>query len=329
MSANLSEVDGKVEMFSAGKEQPWHGLGQRLENPATSEEAIREAHLDWEVKETSLVGPEADGGLAEGHKGMFRSDTKKIISVVGNRYLPIQNRDAFSFMDSLVGGKEAMYHTAGALGFGEKVWMLAKLPGTVTVKGIKGDEIEKFLLLANSHDGTSTLRALLTPIRVVCQNTLSAALSGAEGGVRIRHTKNAMSKVEEAKRVLGIATRFYDDFEGIAGKLAGYRVTEKFTDSYLKLLFPDNKDEKAATRTLNMREEVKRLSFEGPGADLPGVAGSLWGLYNGVTAWVDHSRSTRGADDLSRTQNRLTSIWFGTGAKLKEKALNLAVDLAT
>ena len=193
MSHDLNMNNGKASMFYVG-ETPWHKLGTKLENPATAYEAIDAAGLNYTVIKNPIVTVLRSNKIKTiaNHFATVRTDTEEILGVVGSRYEVIQNRNAFSFFDALIGSDEAIYHTAGALGKGERIWILAKLPDYIRVG--KDDVVEKFLLLTNSHDGSSFACAKLTPIRVVCSNTLSAALDGSEQEVRIRHTPNAPSK---------------------------------------------------------------------------------------------------------------------------------------
>ena len=158
-------------------EKPWHGEGTKLENVATSAEAIEAAGLDWKVEKRGLYFAQTDGTtqLIPGKYATVRTDNQVALGIVGKVYTPLQNKEAFSFFDSIVGVKEAMYHTAGSLGKGERVWILAKLPGYIKVT--EDDVVEKYLLLANSHDGSSAVEMLFTPVRVVCQNTLNLAIS--------------------------------------------------------------------------------------------------------------------------------------------------------
>jgi phage/plasmid-like protein (TIGR03299 family) len=195
MGHNLNTSNGRASMFYVG-DPPWHNLGIRLDHPATAEEAIEAAQLDYTVKKKPLRAVIHAKRHAEvgDHFATVRLDTGDVLGVVGSRYEVIQNRDAFAFFDALVGDDEAIYHTAGVLGKGERIWILAKLPDYIRVG--KNDLVEKYLLLTNSHDGSSLVRAKLTPIRVVCQNTLSVALNGSEQEVRIRHTANAREKLE-------------------------------------------------------------------------------------------------------------------------------------
>ena len=171
MAHDLATTNGKTAMAYFG-EVPWHRLGTKLDNPATAEEAIQAAGLGYDVELTRLVtvndipGPD--------RRAVVRQDTNQVLGVVGTTYKPVQNRQCFGFMDAIVSEGAVQYHTAGALGKGERVWMLAKLPDEIRVKN-SDDITEKYLLLSNSHDGSSSLRVHFTPIRVVCANTLAVA----------------------------------------------------------------------------------------------------------------------------------------------------------
>ena len=201
MAHNLAETNGRTAMAYFG-ETPWHKLGTKLDRPATAAEAIEAAGLNYEVRLTSLI---TENGIpVTQKKAVVRGDTQDVLGVVGNSYVPVQNREAFQFLDTVVADGEVRYHTAGALGKGERIWMLAKLPGHIRVKNTD-DITEKFLLLHNSHDGTSSLRVFFTPIRVVCANTLSVAQRDARGqGVSIIHKGDLSAKVREAQKVLGL-----------------------------------------------------------------------------------------------------------------------------
>ncbi len=153
MVHNLAETNGRTAMMYTG-ESPWHRLGTKLDNPATAEEAIIAAGLDYDVM---LADLQTTGGLAVPHrKAVIRSDNYSVLGVVGNNYLPIQNKECFTFLDSVVADGALRYHTAGALGKGERIWLLAKLPDQIRIKNSE-DVTDKYLLLSNSHDGTSSL----------------------------------------------------------------------------------------------------------------------------------------------------------------------------
>jgi len=324
MADNLAITNGRTAMMYSG-EVPWHRLGTRLEEPATAREAIEAAGLNYlaELKEIETT----EGSQIPQRKAVVRSDTGDVLGVVGNSYIPVQNYQAFGFLDAIVADGRLRYHTAGALGKGERVWMLAKIPGQIQVKG--GDDlVEKFLLLSNTHDGSSALRVFFTPIRVVCQNTLNFALNqGRSQGISIFHKGDLTTKIREAQRVLGLAERFYDDAEAKIELLANHYPTPLQLQSYFESLYPDPTDGKN-TRAKNVRESLNRLFETGIGLDIPGIKGTTWAAFNAVTEWVDHHRPTRASDPNARASKRLNSAWFGTGAKLKARAWELALQTA-
>jgi len=327
MSHNLSQTDGKPSMFYTG-EVPWHGLGKKLENAATAAEAIAAAGLDWKVNKEAIFLK--DGSKIDRQYATVRSDTKKALGVVGEVYRPLQNKEAFSFFDAVVGSKEAIYTTAGALGDGERVWLLAKLPGHIRVIG--DDIAEKYLLLTNTHNGTTTADILFTPVRVVCQNTLNIALSDATRKQKIRHTRSMGLKVADVRAGLGIIQERFAQFEVQAQALVKVNFKQADLDTYFKAigLLPQKDNEIAAmsTRAKNIIEEVTKMFEHGKGNDLPGVKGTAWGAFNAVAEYVDYTRSVRGGDNSQeRQESRTTSLLFGSGALLKQKAWDAAMDL--
>lgn len=325
MAHNLSTFNGRAAMMFAGA-KPWHGLGVEVPDAVTAEEAIQHAGLDWEVQ-SQPVYFSADARPAEQYQALVRADTRRLLSIQSDGYKIIQNREAFRFFDSVVGSKDAKYVTAGALGAGERIWMLAEVSRCpIMIAG--QDEVKPFILLSTSHDGTAALRMLFTPVRVVCQNTLNAALGKGAGGVSIRHTANAMGRVDEARRALGIALKYYDTFEQEVQTLASKQIGRAGLRQYFETLVPDNEKADSNTRTQNIRGRMEYLFEYGKGQQIPGVRGSLWAAYNAVTEYVDHDRTTRGATQQERASNRLESIWLGSGARMKEEAFELALTTA-
>ena len=317
MAANIDSM-----MYVGDK--PWHGLGTRLENAATSAEAITAAGLDWQVAKKPLF---LDGGRPLPKVfATVRGDTGAVMGVVRNVYQPLQNKDAFRFFDATVGVREAMYHTAGALGDGECVWILAKLPGYVRVRG--DDVTEKFLLLTNRHDGLGAVTVMFTPIRVVCQNTLNVALQGEEAQARIRHTSTIGLRVVEVREQLGIINAKFTIFEEAAQRLASVQVNHQALKGYLEAvgLAPQNNDA-ASTRAKNITEEVSRLFEQGKGAELPSARGTAWGAFNAVVEYADYLRAARSKGTDGGLTARAKSILFGTGAALKQKAWDEAMAL--
>jgi len=317
---NLNFKDGKASMFFIG-EKPWHSFGTQLQNVATSAEAIVAAQLDYVVEKRQVLyqSTPQHGNPAE-FKGKFvtvRADNEKALGIVGNIYRPLQNKEAFSFFDAVVGEKAAMYHTAGALGDGEKVWILAKLPGTIKVTD--SDVVEKFLLLSNSHDGSSAVEMMFSPIRVVCQNTLNMALSSATHRFTARHTMSVGQKVSDARDTLGIIYSQYDVFEELSKKMLNVHVNQKQYTEYLEKIGVIAKDEDGtySTRTQNTLNNLVNLYEHGKGNDMPKVAGTIWAAMNAVVEYVDYVRGSDG--------NRTKSILYGSGAVVKQKAWDLAV----
>ena len=318
MSHDLNIHNGRASMMYVG-DAPWHSLGQKLDHPATAEEAIEGAQLDYTVVKKPLqaiINGKRRIDVAD-YFATVRTDTLEALGVVGVRYSPVQNREAFSFFDSLVGNDEAIYETAGVLNRGERIWILSRLPGYIKLLG--KDVVSKYLLLYNSHDGSSMIRAKLTPIRVVCNNTLSVALAGMEQEVRIKHTTSALEKIEEAHKLLGLSNSVYDLLESIFKRMSLTKVTDKQLLRYVESLIPDNPESESKARTENIRQTI--LNLHEAVDDAKVIRGTAFGAYNAVTEYSDHMIAVK---DPNR---RLNSIWFGGSEKLKVKAFQLAQDL--
>ena len=324
MAHDLATTNGRTAMMYTG-ETPWHGLGTKLDEPATAAEAIEAAGLNYEVELRSLVTD--DGISVPDRKAVIRRDTDAVLGVVGNSYQPVQNHQCFGFLDAVVADGQLRYHTAGALGKGQKVWMLAKLPGEIRVKDSE-DVTEKYLLLSNSHDGTSALRVFYTPIRIVCANSLGAAeRRGRKEGVSIVHKGDLRAKVAEAQEILGLAKRFYDDVGEHIDRLASHYPSRQQLEEYFTSLYPDAPNAKNR-RAENVRSELFRLFEDGRGQNIPEVRMTTWAAFNAVTEFVDHFRSTRGRTPQAKASRRLDSAWFGSGARLKAEAWTAALEMA-
>ena len=325
MPHDLATTNGQTAMMYAG-ETPWHGLGTKLDEPATAAEAIEAAGLNYYVDLRPMATDE--GIPVPQRKAVIRTDSNQVLGVVGNSYQPVQNQQCFGFLDAVVQDGRLRYHTAGALGLGEKVWMLAKLPGDIRVKD-SDDVTEQFLLLSNSHDGSSALRVFFTPIRVVCANTLGMAERKSRGqGVSIVHKGDLTAKVAEAQEILGFAKRFYDDLGDRINRLAWHYPSRGQLETYFAMLYPDSEGMQNR-RAENIRSELFRLFEQGRGQDIPETKLTTWAAFNAVTEFVDHHRSTRGRTDQERASRRLESAWFGSGNRLKAEAWKLALEMAT
>lgn len=323
-------ADGRAEMAYTG-DTPWHSLGTAVDHAMTSAEALEQAHMNWTVELAPLQL--ADGTTVDSHRATRRSDTGTILGVVGAQYHVVQNETAFELLDGLVGSKEAIYHTCGSLDDGARVWILAKLPGELVIA--PDDIVDQYLLLANGHNGTQALTVLPTPVRVVCHNTLTIALANAAGSPRVyvRHRQSAPAKLEEARRILGIARKTFE----LAGEqykaLSARQLSSQMLQSYLDAVYPltvaddasPEQRDRARDRQREIHLRIAFLSQEGRGNMLPGVRGTMWAAFNAVTEYIDHVAPIRADGTVS--ERRQESALFGSGAETKARALTTALAM--
>lgn len=316
MSHNINIVNGKASMMYVG-DTPWHSLGTRLEKPATASEAVESAGLGFQVEKFNLRTTPNNLPVSH-HFATVRMDTMEVLGVVGSRYEVIQNKDAFSAFDALVGEGQAIYHTAGVLGKGERIWILAKLPEYIRVGG--RDIVEKYLLLTNTHDGSATVSIKLTPVRVVCENTLSFALKGPEQEVHIWHTLQAKEKLNQAHEVLGLSNKLFELLGKYYVEMSYVQINSMMLNQFINKVFPLPLFSLRASYMKEVQERIVELFESGQGSAIAGR--TLWGAYNAVTEYVDHYRLGSKSDSI-----RLKSIWFGSGEGIKKKAFVCAVDM--
>lgn len=337
MSANLGvKADGSAAMFYVKREGvPWHGAGYAVEEAQSSADAIIAAGQNWRVGKYPAVTVWTDSeGVPHKHVSdktflLMREDTGFELASAGVNYTPFQNEEAFAFFDALVGERLAVYHTAGVLGNGEKVWILAKLPGELRIKGTD-DVTEKYILLAQSHVPGTALKIVLTAVRVVCQNTFNIALSGAARAetFTVWHTQRIYDRIEEARQILGIAEAQYTSMDFILNEFANREVTQEEVDEVVAKILPLPEGEEVNPNyVLNQRELVKGLYETGPGNEAKKVRGTAYPLYHAFTDYVDHYRPTRVRGDSTESDAVLSSVWFGSGGGIKAKALRTVSDL--
>lgn len=324
MGHNLATNEKTGEKAFFGIEPAWHGLGKVLDNPATAAEAIEHAGLDFDVLQKPVMfnaGTEESPIITELDNKVvnFRSDNKKPLGVVSDKYTPVQNRDSFKFFDALIDENEAIYHAAGALGDGEKIWVLAKMPDHIRVG--KDDLIEQYVLLYNSHNGSSAVTACLTPIRVVCNNTLTAALRTTQHKVSIRHTTNALTHLSNAHEVLGLSSMYAAEMEEIFNNMAKKQVVSKDIEAYLDRIYPINPDNETLTAGKKIRAGIMEAMEIGAGADMETAKGTVFGLYNAVTYYTDHMK------DFSSESSKMKSIMMGGTANIRQKAFDAGLEL--
>jgi phage/plasmid-like protein (TIGR03299 family) len=321
MSHNLLIQNGEASMFYV-EEVPWHGLGTRLNQPATAQEAITAAQLDWEVVKLPLyagaVRIKVPDRYAVVHKnGLVVDAHSPVLGVVSKEYTPLQNHEAFGFFDPIVGQEAAIYHTAGALGQGERVWILAKLPSTIRVVG--DDISEKYLLLCNSHDGKSAVQIKFTPVRIVCQNTLTLALN--DGPVwRVFHHQDIHELLREANQMLGLIENQFNTMEESFQAMARVPMDSNRLTEYLQDVYPDSEESMKQPLVERDRRWSEYFFDQGKGNRMPGVEGTLWAAFGGVTEWLDHHQTRQKQDQ------KVSSMWFGSAYRTKARAYSVAQD---
>ncbi|MBW7891982.1 MAG: DUF945 domain-containing protein [Chitinophagaceae bacterium] len=339
---HFNEQTGKNSFFSV-KEKAWHGLGQIVQDYPTSAEAIQYAGLDYDVVKSPLYTKaegfsiDPNGMVNSGtsidvphYYATLRTDNNAVLGVVGRDYEVVQNRDAFSFFDSITGnGDGIMYETAGALGKGERIFITAKLPGYIRVGN--DDMIEKYLFLTTSHDGSGSITAAFTPIRIVCANTLNAAMHHKSNTIRIRHTTNVKQRLEEAHRVMGIANTRAVQLEEVFNRWAKVRITDSEVKKLIQAALVPNKEvlknlaegnaDELSTCFVNICDNAYEYAMSNPTQLQETTKGSLFGAYNAVTGYFQNVRNYR------NDEAKLKSLLLGGTAQLRtQAAFNLCMD---
>ncbi|MGA9638620.1 DUF932 domain-containing protein [Flavobacterium sp.] len=329
---NFNEKLGKHSFMSV-KEKAWHNLGQIVQEYPTSAEAIHHAGLDYEVEKRKLLTPISEHTAIEvpNYFSTIRTDTNTVLGVVGKEYQIVQNIEAFSFFDSIVNGDGILYETAGALGKGERIFITAKLPDYIRVG--KEDLIEKYLFLTTSHDGSGSITAAFTPIRIVCANTLNAALRTQANSVRIRHTSNAKQRLEQAHKVMGISDILSQQMETIFNQWTKIKIADKELKKLIQLALVPNKEilkkiqedkeEHFSTYFTNMVESAYEYALSDPTQVTDTTQGTVFGAYNAVTGYFQNIRNYK------NEEAKLHSVLMGGTAQIKSQfAFNLCTDYA-
>ena len=278
-------MSANVETMFSVREVPWHGLGTIVEEAPTSKEAIELAGLNWKVESKPVFNEkneEIPGFIAN-----TRNTDGKVFGIVSNRYNIVQNEDAFSFTDSLI-GEDVRYETAGSLREGRTVWLLAKMPE----RKILGDKIDPYICFTNSHDGFGAVKVCMTPIRVVCNNTLNLALSNANRMWSTRHIGDIHTKLQEAKLTLLHANDYMNELNVTAEKLADKKVTESEMEAIFDTIYPIKEDDsnRKKNNVLDLKENFFRCyNME----DIAQFKGTAWGVVNAVSDLVCHYAPAR------------------------------------
>lgn len=271
-----------------GRFVPWHGLGTAVSECPTSAEAIKLAGLDWEVVQQPIyTGTEDNKVGIPNYKANVRSTDNKVLGIVTDRYKPVQNRQAFDFTDSLI-GEGCVYETAGSLCGGKRVFLLAKMPE----KKILEESFDPYICFTNTHDGSGSIKAIMTPVRVVCQNTLSLALHNATRSWSTRHLGNMESKLAEAKYTLQMANDYMDKFAVVADQLANTTISEEQAYKVVDELFPiatEDSDRKA--RNITESKEQFIVCMFSP--DILKYKGTAYQLVQAASDYATHAAPKR------------------------------------
>ena len=276
-----------VETMFYTREKPWHGLGTMVQEAPTSADALALAGLDWRVKQKPIQT--ADGVMISGFKANVRETDGQVLGVVTDRYKVVQNDEAFAFTDALL-GEGVTYETAGSLQGGRRTWLLAKLPHHYI---INGDEMEPYLVFMNAHDGSGSIKVAVTPIRVVCQNTLNLALERAKRSWATNHTGNIAGKMEDARDTLLGANRYMAELGLSIDRLNHKKLSDRQVYEYIDALFPlvDGVTEQQKKNLLKLKEDVKLRYFDAP--DLQYVGKNAYRFVNAVSDFATHAKPLR------------------------------------
>lgn len=311
----------KIDSMFYHGETPWHGLGTKVNQALTCSEAIHAASMDWRVGLQPVFAN--IGGVYQvvpALNAVVREDTGSILGTVGDRYEPLQNIDAFTFFDQVIGDGGAYLNTAGSLDRGRKIWISAKAPGHVIVGK---DEIEKYMLLSSSHDGSSPVSVMFTPIRVVCQNTLNCALQSGKSTITVKHTASVKAKLELARAIIQSSEDYYSMFGDLAGRMIKAKMGDQDLSRMITEIYkidPAIKAEDLPAQTIRKVETIRELAVTGKG-NAP-YAGTAWAGYNAVTEYEDHYSPIKGEDKEDR---KADSLLFGRSAQAKQLAWNWIV----
>lgn len=312
MAHALEIINDQAQMAYVGK-TPWHGLGVKLEEGVTPQEMMVAAGLDWSVEKVNMYYGMQDEIKVEGKQALIRSTDSKLLDIVGVDWNPVQNKEAFNFFNSFCKQGQMTMHTAGSLFDGKRVWALAKIASDFEL--FNGDKVEGYLLFSNPHKFGQAVDIRFTPVRVVCNNTLTLSLNQVvQNAVKLNHRKEF--DPEGVKQVLGLASKHMDEYKETARFLGSKKVSDEQFRLFLSEVFGKSKKDEKLTRSAQMAYDVLDTQ---PGAEF--AQGSWWSALNAVTYVTDHQLGRAG-------DTRLNSIWYGATRTKKIEAVKKAVEYA-
>lgn len=319
MAHALEMINGEAQMAYAG-DVPWHGLGVKVSNDLTPDQMLKAAGLNWTADPVELFAEVGDKRLATGHRALVRSSDQRVLDVITDDWNPCQNHEAFEFFNDFVGAGEMEMHTAGSLKDGKIVWALAKVKESFELFNGR-DQVDAYLHFTNPHSYGQSIDVRFTPIRVVCNNTLTLSLNmKSKNMVKMSHRREF--DPEMAKEALGVAKHKLDQYKEMAQFLSQKRYNDESVVDYFKRVFPvlttKTTSEKVLSKSAERAIDIIKCDSQ-PGAEFG--KGTWWEIFNAVTYMTDH-KIGRSAD------TRLTSAWYGANKNLKTKALETAVKMA-
>ena len=308
MAHDLESANGQTA-FASLRQPAWHGLGTVFQDEVDTTEMLSLAHLnDWNVRLEDVETPEGFNSDKSysfvTRTNPFDRNTNDILGVVGERYVPLQNEDLFSFGDNLLDGG-GRWETAGSIKGGRVVFGSIALENSITLdpNGV-ADKIDNYLLINTSHDGSIAIQASITPVRVVCANTLNLALSAFKGKkdvkqtFKIRHTQTAEGKIAVAREALGLAHRYIDEFSAMANEMIQTEITKAQFDKIVELAYPaPAKDAKGSQKKYDSKIDLLQSIYVGDFNNT--ISGTAWGAFNALTERLDWYRNSRGGNNES------------------------------
>lgn len=320
---NFNEQTGK-HSFAAVGQKAWHGLGQYVNEAMTAEQAIELGGLNYIVEKKPITV--AGGGKIPGYFATVRKDTKDALGIVSTDYHVVQNHEAFTFFDSIVDKGEAIYQTAGALGKGEKIFITAKLPSDILVHG---EQVENYLLLTSGHDGKSAIQCGFTSVRVVCQNTLNAAIRGLQNKVTILHFSNAKDKLYTASKVMGMASKYVVQLNDSFNKMATVKITDQQLRGFIEQVMKPSKEiinpetlEKEYSKIFNNKvDEMMEFALHHDTQNTEAAKNTVWGAYNAISGYYGYLKGYKSQEE------KMQDLYFKAGAKKIESAFDIALSM--
>lgn len=310
-------MSANVETMFYVREKPWHGLGVNVEEALSSKKALEFSGLNWKVIQKPIYTD--DTILIPKYKANIRENDNKVLGVVTDRYKIVQNKDAFAFTDKLI-GEGCTYETAGSLQEGKKIWLLAKLPEKYK---LLDDEVIPYMVFSNSHDGSGAIKVAMTPIRVVCNNTLNLAIGTAKRIWSANHTANINTRLDEAMKTLLLAEHYMENLDLEATKLSSKTISDRKVLNFIESLIPmpDNASKTQEKNISLLRDDMKLRYFDAP--DLSHLSKTPWRFINAVSDFATH------VTPLRKTENYKENLFSKTidGNPIIDRAYELVGSL--